>query len=98
MKKENLSLESNKMETQVQGNLLIEKISLANNSQLDALWAILKYRDMGILRKVLAMCEVLNLDSEEIVSNLPQDENGRIFDSKNRYLLSKALMEASNQC
>ena len=97
MKKENLSLESNKMETQVQGNLLIEKISLANNSQLDALWAILKYRDMGILRKVLAMCEVLNLDSEEIVSNLPQDENGRIFDSKNRYLLSKALMEASNQ-
>lgn len=98
MKKENLSLESNKMETQVQGNLLIEKISLANNSQLDALWAILKYRDMGILRKVLAMCEVLNLDSEEIVSNLPQDENGRIFDSKNRYLLSKALVEASNQC
>lgn len=98
MKKENLSLESNKMETQVQGNLLIEKISLANNSQLDALWAILKYRDMGILRKVLAMCEVLNLDSEEIVSNLPQDENGRIFDSKNRYILSKALMEASNQC
>ena len=70
---------------------------MANNSQLDALWAILKYRDMGILRKVLAMCEVLNLDSEEIVSNLPQDENGRIFDSKNRYLLSKALMEASNQ-
>lgn len=86
------------METQVQGNLLIEKISLANNSQLDALWAILKYRDMGILRKVLAMCEVLNLDSEEIVSNLPQDENGRIFDSKNRYILSKALMEASSQC
>jgi len=97
MKKENLSLESNKMETQVQGNLLIEKISLANNSQLDALWAILKYRDMGILRKVLAMCEVLNLDSEEIVSNLPQDENGRVYDSKNRFLLSRALLKATKE-
>ena len=93
MKKEKLSIK-----TEVQGNLLIEGITQANNSQLDALWAILKYRDMGILRKVLAMCEVLNLDSEKIVSNLPQDENGRIFDSKNRYLLSKALIEASNQC
>jgi len=80
-----------------ESNILFEKISEANEYQIDALWAILKYRDMGILRKVLAMCEVLNLDSEEIVSNLPQDENGRIFDSKNRYLLSKALMEASNQ-
>ncbi len=83
------------MKTQVQGNLLIKKISSANNSQLDALWAILKYRDMGILRKVLAMCEVLNLNAEDIVSNLPQDENGRIYDSRNRYLLSKALIEAS---
>ena len=81
---------------EVQGNLLIEAIGRANQSQLDALWAILKFRNMGILRKVLAMCEVLNLDSENIVRNLPQDENGRIFDSKNRYEISQALIEASN--
>jgi len=82
------------MTTEVQGNLLIAEISYANEAQLDALWAILKYRDMGILRKVLAMCEVLNLDAEEIVAGLPQDKDGRIYDSKNRYLLSQALIEA----
>ena len=82
------------MTTEVKGNILIEVIAQANSAQLDALWAILKYRDMGILRKVLAMCEVLNLDEEEVVSRLPQDENGRIYDSKNRHLLSQALIEA----
>ena len=83
--------------TEVQGNLLIQAIGEANQAQLDALWAILKFRNMGILRKVLAMCEVLNLNSEDIVKHFPQDENGRLFDSKSRYLLSKALIEANKQ-
>lgn len=74
-------------------NILFSKIAEANASQMDALWAILKCRDIGILRKILAMCSVLNLDSKDVVSNLPQDENGRIYDSKNRFLLSKALQE-----
>ena len=76
-------------------NLLFEKISEANEHQMDALWAILKYRDMGILRKILAMCEVLGLDKEEVISHMPQDENGRVYDSKNRFLLSQALMQAT---
>lgn len=78
-------------------NLLFTKISEANEHQMDALWAILKNREMGILRKILAMCEVLHIDKDEVVSHLPQDENGRIFDSKNRFLLSRALLKASNQ-
>ena len=82
---------------EVQGNLLIQAIGEANQAQLDALWAILKFRNMGILRKVLAMCEVLNLNSEDIVKHFPQDENGRLFDSKSRYLLSKGLIEANKQ-
>jgi len=73
-------------------NILFSRIAQANESQMDALWAILKCRDIGILRKILAMCAVLNLDSEDVISNLPQDENGRIYDSKNRFLLSKALI------
>ncbi|NDG54043.1 MAG: hypothetical protein EBY39_13645 [Flavobacteriia bacterium] len=75
-----------------ENNVLFKTISEANQHQMDALWAILKYRDMGILRKIYAMCEVLGLDKDEVVSNLPQDENGRIFDSKNRFLLSRALL------
>ena len=85
------------MTTEVQGSILIEQISNANNAQIDALWAILKYRDMGILRKVLAMCEVLNLNSSSVVENLPQDENGRIYDSRNRHILTQALIKASKQ-
>jgi hypothetical protein len=78
-------------------NLLFVEMSKANEHQMDALWAILKNREMGILRKILAMCEVLHIDKDEVVSNLPQDENGRIYDSRNRFLLSKALLKASNQ-
>jgi hypothetical protein len=77
-------------------NLLFNKIGEANEYQMDALWAILKYRDMGILRKIFAMCEVLGIDKNEVVSNLPQDENGRIYDSKNRFLLSRALLKKTN--
>ena len=80
-----------------ESNILFEKISEANEYQIDALWAILKYRDMGILRKVFAMCEVLGLDKDEVVSNLPQDENGRVYDSKNRFLLSRALLKATKE-
>ena len=78
-------------------NLLFVEMSKANEHQMDALWAILKNREMGILRKILAMCEVLHIDKDEVVSNLPQDENGRIYDSRNRFLLSKALLKASNK-
>lgn len=77
-------------------NLLFIKIAEANVAQMDALWSILKNRDMGILRKINAMCEVLRLNQDAVVSNLPQDENGRIYDSKNRFLLSRALLKASN--
>lgn len=83
------------MKTEVQGSLLIDAISNANDAQIDGLWAILKCRDMGILRKVLAICEVLSLNPNEVVANLPQDENGRIYDSRNRYILTQALIKAS---
>jgi len=51
---------------------------------------------MGILRKIQAKGGVLNIDQNEVISNLPQDENGRIYDSKNRFLLSRALLKRSS--
>ena len=44
----------------------------------------------------MAMCEVLGLNKDEVISNLPQDEYGRIYDSKNRFLLSRALLKANS--
>ena len=52
-------------------NMLFRKIGEANEHQMDALWAILKYRDMGILRKILAMCEVLGRVENDSWSRKP---------------------------
>jgi hypothetical protein len=74
---------------------LAEEISQAEESQVDALWAILKYKEIGIYRKVACMCDVLNLDFERVLASLPQDEEGRILDYKTRHLIHDALVEIS---
>ena len=74
---------------------LIEALDNANEAQVDAVWGILKYKEIGIYRKVASMCEVLNLDFEEIVSEFPTDEEGRVLDHKTRHLIHDALLEVS---
>ena len=82
------------MET-LQTNLLTDSILEAQESQVDALWAILKYKEIGIYRKVACMCEVLNLDFNEVIASLPQDEEGRLLDYKTRHLIHDSLMQVS---
>ena len=52
-------------------NLLLKEIRVANFGQRDALWAILKYKNIGIFRKVSAMCAVFNLNFNEIKKLTP---------------------------
>jgi hypothetical protein len=68
----------------------------ANDAQLDAVWAILKYREIGIFRKVAAMSEVLGLNFEEVQKELPKDEKGRVLDYDTRHLIHDTLVEVSN--
>ena len=82
------------MTTEVDYTLLVE-LDKANEAQIDALWGILKYKEIGIYRKVASMCEVLNLDFELIVSEFPTDEEGRVLDHKTRHLIHDALLEVS---
>lgn len=82
------------MET-LETNLLTDSIAKAQESQVDALWAILKYKEIGIYRKVACMCEVLNVDFEDALSEMPQDEDGRLLDYKTRHLIHDALMDIS---
>jgi hypothetical protein len=82
------------MET-LETNLLTDSIAKAQESQVDALWAILKYKEIGIYRKVACMCEVLNVDFEDALSGMPQDEDGRLLDYKTRHLIHDALMDIS---
>ena len=61
---------------------LLDTINQANEAQIDSLWAILKYKEIGIYRKIACMCEVLDLDMELAMEGLPQDEEGRVLDYK----------------
>jgi hypothetical protein len=61
--------------------------------EIDALWAILKYKEIGILRKVMCICHILNIDSKEILEEIPQDENGRFLDKPTRNMIHNALIK-----
>jgi len=74
--------------------LILESIKSANPQQVDALWGILKYKEIGIFRKVRSMCEVLNLDFDEILEELPERE-GRLIDKATRHLIHDVLVTVS---
>jgi len=78
-------------------NTLLNKIRYANFGERDALWAILKYKNIGIFRKISAMCAVFNLNLDKVIENMPQDDEGRIYDKKTRIIIHNALMEADER-
>ena len=51
------------------GYKLQSAIKKSTDSQVDAVWAILKYKEIGIYRKVASMCEVLNIGPLYIPNN-----------------------------
>jgi len=80
---------------QAQVNVVDVALNNATNAQVDAVWAILKYREIGIYRKLASISEVLNLDFDEVVSFYPTDEDGRILDHKTRHLIHDTLISLS---
>ena len=82
------------MTTQTEYTLL-QALEDSSEAQVDAVWGILKYKEIEIYRKVASMCEVLNLDFEDVVSEFPTDEEGRVLDHKTRHLIHDALLEVS---
>ena len=72
-----------------------QAIQQANSAQVDCLWAILKYKEIGILRKVKCMSELLRFDLDKACAELPVNENGFIVDYKTRHLIHDILLEKS---
>ena len=72
-----------------------ESISKATTSKIDTLWAILKYKEIGIYRKVKCMSEVLNADFDILVGELPSDSSGRILDQRSRHAIHDVLIKYS---
>lgn len=83
------------MNTQTEKIILLDEINEANEAQIDSLWAILKYKEIGIYRKIACMCEVLSLDFQDVIDSLPQDEEGRILDYKTRHMIHDSLIGIS---
>ena len=74
---------------------LVRAIESANSEQLDTLWSILKYKEIGIFRKVKCMTHVLGLDFTQILDALPKDDEGRVLDYKTRHMIHDILIKVS---
>ncbi len=77
------------------GATLLSAIEGANPVQVDTLWSILKYKEIGILRKVKCMSDVLRLNTTSVIDELPTDEEGRILDYKTRHMIHDVLINNS---
>ena len=75
--------------------MLVSAIESANSEQLDTLWSILKYKEIGIFQKVKCMTHVLDLDFTQLVGTLPKDEEGRVLDYKTRHMIHDILIQVS---
>jgi hypothetical protein len=76
-------------------NTISQAINNANSAQVDCLWAILKYKEIGILRKIKCMSELLKFDLDKACGELPTNETGYIVDYKTRHLIHDILLEKS---
>ena len=77
------------------GATLINAIKDASPVQVDTLWSILKYKEIGILRKVKCMSQVLQIDTSAVIDELPRDDEGRLLDYKTRHIIHDVLIKVS---
>jgi len=82
-------------EVEATATTLVNAINNANEPAVDASWAILKYKEIGIYRKVACLSQLLGVDFNVVLDELPQDEDGRILDYKTRHIIHDALIEVS---
>jgi hypothetical protein len=76
---------------------LTKAIGKAKEEEIDGLWAILKYREIGILRKLKSMSKLLGLKAEKVIAEAPKDESDRILDYDTRNTIHEFLIKASQK-
>ena len=80
---------------EVEKTSLEEAITDASDVEVDTIWAILKYKEIGIFRKVSCICNLLDLNFDKAIKEMPQDENGRVLDYKTRHMIHDSLIRSS---
>lgn len=73
----------------------LHEITQGNMAEIDATWAILKYAEIGIKRKLECWGLIWGYDIEGVLGTAPQ-EDGRILDKATRHLVHDVLIERSN--
>ena len=76
---------------------ILEAIKDADEVEVDALFALLKYHSIGILRKLKCMALILDIDEETVLNEAPKDAEGRIFDHQTRHAIHDELIVVSKQ-
>lgn len=76
---------------------LIEAIKTADEVEIDATWAVLKYTNIGILRKLKIFAMIYGLEEEVVIQEAPKDAEGRILDKTTRHTIHDVLIKVSQQ-
>lgn len=81
----------------MEGQKLLEAIDGASEIEVDSLWAILKYQEIGIFRKIKCMSGILDLPFEDALEGMPEDDEGRVLDKKTRHMIHDVLIKVSQK-
>jgi hypothetical protein len=72
------------------------KILSCTDEQLDLGFALIKYPELGILRKVKCFSLVFGIDFDDLLSILPKTSDDRILNKNAKLMLRGLLMERVN--
>lgn len=77
--------------------ILTEAIKTADDVEVDTAWSILKYKEIGIKRKLLCMALVFGLEESDLIDVAPKDTDGRILDKATRTEIHDSLIKRSKE-
>jgi hypothetical protein len=77
---------------------LIEAIKKADSAEIDATWAILKYKNgPGILRRLKALAAVFGLNPDTITEEAPKNQDGFVLYHETMTFLLEPAMQRSRE-
>lgn len=74
---------------------LLAAIKESDEIELDTAWALLKYKTLGIMRKLKCFALIYCLDEAEVLAEAPKDSEGRILDKETRAIICESLLSVS---
>ena len=73
-----------------------QKILECSEEQLDTAFAVLKYPQIGILRKIKCISLIFGVDFGDLIDTLPKSNDDRILSKKTKAIIRDLLMKRVN--